>query len=244
MAAQFTDGVTDVMGIFLLMSSLAMLTVILVTLVYVFSFNAAGTSLTIDTGLAVTAFVASRLWIASMLPMVAFYNIAGGAAASAIAAADIHGRAPDSVGGMVFSLTGALLGAVSLSGSLTAWGKLKGLIKSSFRPWDWKAFSLIPGMAALGYIAVTAQGQVDGPTATPDVIYWISGCGLLLGALITLRISRIQVPAAIYFFNVLCCVAISLGGFALRSPTLICAGILVGGIRLVLNLMMVHPAAT
>jgi len=181
-----------------------------------------------------------------MLQMVALYNIVGGAATGAIAVSEMYGNKADEISGVVVSMIGALLGAVSMSGSLIAWIKLSGFIKSPLRPWGRNAFSLRFVMAALtmgGYFVFTTQGRADGPIAMPESTYWLFGCGLLVGALITLPIRSVQMPAALYFYNILTCAVISLEGLALRCPKLIYAGMLVGGVRLIITLMMMRPSA-
>src|SRR5665213_498142 len=92
MIPQFTSGTTDLMAIFVLMSGLGMLILILASLLYVFSVTWAGTSFTVDACLAVFAFVVSKLWMTSMLRMVALCNGIGGGAAGAFAAMELFGN--------------------------------------------------------------------------------------------------------------------------------------------------------
>jgi len=69
----------------------------------------------------------------SMPQMVALYNGMGGGAAGAIAAVELFGNKTQGVTQMVVTLIGALIGAVSLSGSLIAWAKLDGVINHPLR---------------------------------------------------------------------------------------------------------------
>ena len=74
-----------------------------------------------------------RVAMTNMPQMIALYNGMGGGAAAAIAAVelfagDVHGTAVLTLG-----VLGGIIGAVSFSGSLIAFGKLQGLIKRSFR---------------------------------------------------------------------------------------------------------------
>ena len=66
--------------------------------------------------------------------MIALYNGMGGGAAAAIAAVELY-RGEPMTARRVDSLAviGGLIGAVSFSGSLIAFGKLQGLIKRSYR---------------------------------------------------------------------------------------------------------------
>lgn len=238
-----TTSATDLMALSVLMSGMAFLIVILATLVYGFSFNAAGISFAVDTVFAAISFIVSKLWMASTLQMVALYSCVGGGAASAIAAVEMLGNKAEGVAGLALTLIGALIGAASLSGSVIAWTKLNGISKRHTRFWDRQAFSLVVTvtvLAVMGYIGVTAQGGAGRLIATPGLIYGLLGCGLLLGALITLPMDREHMPAAIYFYNAFTGLAIGLEGLALSNPTLIIVGMLVCAARLLLTLMMVR----
>src|ERR1035437_3447376 len=137
--------------------------------------------------------------MASMLQMVALYNGVGGGAASAIAAAEMIGNKAEGVTDLVLILTGALMGTLSLSGSLIAWARLDGIIERPLKVWGQLAFSLMvtaTALAVIGYIVFMAQGGAARLIPTPaELIYWLLGCGLLLGALITLPICQGQMPA-------------------------------------------------
>src|ERR1700679_3908043 len=111
MITPFTTGATGLMAISLLMSGLAMLIVILASLFYVVSINSAGTSLAIETFLAVFAFVVSKLWMTSLLQMVALYNGIGGLRAGTLAVTELSGNKADGVARLVVTLIGALIGA-------------------------------------------------------------------------------------------------------------------------------------
>ena len=69
----------------------------------------------------------------AMPQMVALYNGMGGGAAGAIAAVALLGGRAQGVTQLGVTLLGALIGAVSLSGSLIAWAKLDGVIKNPLR---------------------------------------------------------------------------------------------------------------
>ena len=77
----------------------------------------------------------------SMPQMVAIYNGMGGGAAGAIAAVELFGDKADGVTQLAVTLIGALIGAVSLSGSLIAWAKLDGVIKKPLRVRGQQAFN-------------------------------------------------------------------------------------------------------
>jgi hypothetical protein len=83
------------------------------------------------------------------------------------------------------TLIGALIGAVSLSGSLIAWAKLDGLSKSRCGFMGQQAFNGLVMLATLavgGYIVfVGAERRHSTPIAMPDLIGLFFGCALVFG---------------------------------------------------------------
>ena len=74
-----------------------------------------------------------KVAMTAMPQMVALYNGMGGGAAGAIAAVELFGSKAHGVTQLIVTLVGALIGAVSLSGSLIAWAKLDGVLKKPLR---------------------------------------------------------------------------------------------------------------
>lgn len=237
----FTIGATDLMTIFLLLSGLGMLIVFLASSIYVVSVNTAGLSYAVDTGIAVFIFVVSKLWMSSMLQMTALYNGIGGAAAGAFAAMELAGNGAEGGTRLGVMLIGALIGVVSLSASLVAWAKLTGLIDRPLRVRGQKAFSIVIMVTALAvgsYIVCTGQDGADRLGGTLWPVYVLFGCGLIFGALMTLRMRGAQMPVMISIYNVVTGLAVGLEGFVLRSPALMIAGVAVSTARMVLTLQM------
>ena len=69
-----------------------------------------------------------HLWVNIGLAIVAL--ALGGGAAGAIAAVELFGAKTNGLTALAVTLLGAVIGAVSLSGSLIAWAKLDGVIRS------------------------------------------------------------------------------------------------------------------
>src|SRR5690606_7945045 len=71
-----------------------------------------------------------RVAMTDMPQMVALYNGMGGGSAAAIGAVELlrfsGAGAPPPIGVLVLGIVGALIGSVSLSGSIIAWAKLDG----------------------------------------------------------------------------------------------------------------------
>ncbi|HVW69686.1 MAG TPA: NAD(P)(+) transhydrogenase (Re/Si-specific) subunit beta, partial [Steroidobacteraceae bacterium] len=79
-------------------------------------------------GLVLAWWSGKRVAITDMPQMIALYNGMGGGAAAAIAAVELYRGEMDSYASSTLAVVGGIIGAVSFSGSLIAFGKLQGLI--------------------------------------------------------------------------------------------------------------------
>lgn len=248
MLPQFTSGVTSLMAFSLFMSGLAMAVIVIVTAFYILVRGTVVVCFMADAGVGAISSVLSKVWMVAILPMVALYSGVGGGAASTFAAVQVMGNKAEGATDLVLILSGALIGAASLSGSVIAWTRIGGIIEGPLKVWGRLAFSSLvttAALAVLGYIVFTSQGDADRLSATLGwSVYWLCGCGLLLGVLITLPICQEQMPVVIYLFNAFTGVAVALEGVVLQSPTLIIAGMLVGTLRMLLTLAMARLPVT
>jgi NAD(P) transhydrogenase subunit beta len=236
-------GATDLMAVFLVMSGLVMLIVILTSLFFVASFTISGTSFMVDTGLAILGFLLRKVWMASLLQILALYNCIGGGAACVIGVLVILGNAADGANHLPETLIGALIGSISVSGSLIAWAKLDRLDKQQMHKWDQQAISVVVVamiLAIAGYIVLTTQRGGDPLIVTPELVFGLLGCSLLFGALIPLLMRTEHMPIVISAHNALAGFAIGLEGVAIQSPTLMIAGIIVGTGRAIMTLLMMN----
>jgi len=243
MISHFTVSATGLMAAFLGMSGLAMLVTLLATSLFVAGMNLAGTSPMFGAGRAFISFLLDKLWMVSLLSMLAIYNGIGGAAASVIATAGMFGGRIAGAPQLVAALIVALVGAVSLSGSLIAWAKINGLIKEPLSNWDRQAFNAVViaiVLATGGYVALAANGGANLSMATPELIYWLLGSALLFGALMTLSFSQAQMPILLSLYNGCTGLAIGLEGLILQDQPLLIAGIALGTARLLVTLLMVE----
>ncbi len=176
----------------------------------------------------------------AMPQMVAIYNGMGGGAAGAIAAVELFGgKAQGTTLGV--TLLGALIGAVSLSGSLIAWAKLDGVIQKPVRVRGQQAFNallLLATVAVGAYIALATAVPAAMVPAMPAAIYLFFGCAIVLGVLMTLPIGGADMPVVISIFNALTGLAVGLEGFVLQNPALMIAGMVVGAAGMLLTLLM------
>src|SRR5580692_7245782 len=123
-------------------AGIGMLVAVAASFLYAFDVSpAAQPYVIVNIGLAVVALMlgGGLAWwsgktvaMTAMPQMVALYNGMGGGAAGAIAAVELFGNKANGVTGLIVTLIGALIGAVSLSGSIIAWAKLQGVLKKPF----------------------------------------------------------------------------------------------------------------
>ena len=246
---RMSSPVTAPSGIFV--AGLGMLVAILASFLYVFSVSAAARPhLAVNVGLALVALALGggvawwsgrKVALTAMPQMVALYNGMGGGAAGAIAAVELFGNKAQGLAQLVVTLLGALIGAVSLSGSVIAWAKLDGVIEKPLRVTGQQAFNGLVMLATLvlgAYIVFVAQSGVAPLLPMPQLITLFFGCALVFGVLMTLPIGGADMPVVISIYNALTGLAVGFEGFVLQNPALMIAGMVVGAAGTLLTLLM------
>ena len=140
---------------------------------------------------------------------------------------------------LVVTLIGALIGSVSLSGSIIAWAKLDGVIKEPLRVRGQQAqhAGLLATIAVGGYLAFAILAGGDSMLPIPGLIGIFFGCALLFGILMTLPIGGADMPVVISIYNALTGLAVGLQGFAAPKPGRE-GGMVVGAAGMLLTLLM------
>ena len=176
-----------------------------------------------------------RVPMTAMPQMVALYNGMGGGAAAAIACEElIRGRSLANAPA-VLAVIGAIIGAVSFSGSLIAFAKLQGLINKSLR------YGAQQVVNALVFIATLALGgwivALHGAAPSSVVIAFFA-LSLLFGVLVTLPIGGADMPVVISLYNACTGLAVAFEGFVLGNAAMIIAGMVVGAAGTLLTQLM------
>ena len=187
----------------------------------------------IGVGSAIAWVTGKRVAMTDMPQMIALYNGMGGGAAAAIGAVELFsGEVHDPVA-LTLAVVGSVIGCVSFSGSLIAFGKLQGLIKKSYRFSGQQFFNvlLVLGIAASG-VMVAMGGASTAVTAT------LFGLALLLGLTMTLPIGGADMPVVISLYNALTGLAVAFEGFVLNNAAMIIAGTVVGSAGTLLTQLM------
>jgi NAD(P) transhydrogenase subunit beta len=246
---RMSSPVTAPSGIFV--AGLGMLAAVLASFLYVFDVSgAARPFLLVNAGLGLAALIAGggvAWWAGKTVPMtampqmVAIYNGMGGGAAGAIAAVELFGARMPAASQLVVTLLGALIGAISLSGSLIAWAKLQDIITRPLRVSGQQYFNflfLIATCVVGGYIVYLSHGGTLHLLAMPQVITLFFACALVYGILMTLPIGGADMPVVISIYNAATGLAVALEGYVLENPALMIAGMVVGAAGTLLTLLM------
>jgi len=192
----------------------------------------------IAVGSSVAYISAKRVEMTDMPQMIAIYNGMGGGAAAAIAAVELvklaSGKIELEPTIQVLAVLGALIGAVSFSGSAIAFAKLQGLMRKTFR---------LPmhGIVNLSlFIATLAAGVMLGFGFEVNGVLVLSFfvMALLLGVLLTLPIGGADMPVVISLFNAFTGLAVAFEGFVLNNAAMIIAGTVVGSAGTLLTQLM------
>ena len=175
-----------------------------------------------------------RVAMTNMPQMIALYNGFGGGAAAAIAAVELYrGEAMSPTMGTL-AVSGGLIGAVSFSGSLIAFGKLQGLVKKSWRFGGQQLLNIVILLAALVVGAMVASGHF----ADPFHVSLFFVLALVFGVFMTLPIGGADMPVVISLYNALTGLAVAFEGFVLGNAAMIIAGTVVGSAGTLLTQLM------
>lgn len=176
-----------------------------------------------------------KVAMTGMPQMVALYNGMGGGAAGAIGAVELFEAAsgtelPFSV--VVLALAGALIGAVSFSGSLVAFAKLQGWMDKAFHfPKQQMVNLLVFGLTVAVGIVLLFQ-------LPPSLIVLFFVLALAFGVMMTLPIGGADMPVVISLYNALTGLAVAFEGFVLQNEAMIIAGTVVGAAGTLLTQLM------
>lgn len=188
------------------------------------------------------AWSARRVQMTAMPQMVALFNGLGGGAVALVALVEyphlFHAVRDPNAMPQAVSLTTTVLslviGSISFTGSLIAYGKLQEVL--SGRPIVWPGQKVLNFALFVGAVVVMAflltGGQADA------LFYGLLGVALILGVTLVLPIGGADMPVVISLLNSFTGCAAGLAGFVLGNTALLIGGGLVGASGLILTLDM------
>ena len=183
--------------------------------------------------------MAQTIQMTAMPQLVALFNGFGGGASLCVAAAALVSALPDGRGApvslqmVVASSVSALVGSVTLLGSLMAFAKLQGIIRKALQ---FKGLQVINGLLLIASV-VFAGLLVN----TPSNLVWLwslLAVSALFGVLLVAPIGGADMPVVIAVLNSYSGIAACATGFVLTNNVLIISGSLVGASGMILTRVM------
>ncbi len=184
--------------------------------------------------------MAQMVPMTAMPQMVAVFNGFGGAASALVAIADylelVKGHEGIEVAHGVSIMAGVLIGSVTFTGSMIAYGKLQGFVTEkpvTYPLQKTSNFILLIAMLAAGtWLSLTPPAGQEG------IFYFLIAASLVLGVLVVIPIGGADMPVVIALLNSYSGLAASAAGFVLENMSLIISGALVGASGLILTGIM------
>ncbi|RZA10304.1 MAG: NAD(P)(+) transhydrogenase (Re/Si-specific) subunit beta, partial [Lysobacteraceae bacterium] len=133
---------------------------------------------------------------------------------------------------LALAVVGALIGAVSLTGSVIAWAKLDGRMDKRYTFAGQQWFNAAVAVAAVACGAMALQ-----TLAMPWIVAFFV-LALALGVLMTLPIGGADMPVVISLYNAFTGLAVAFEGYVLGNEALIVAGMMVGAAGILLTRLM------
>ena len=179
-------------------------------------------------------YVAMRAAMTQMPEMVALLHGFGGLASVFVDWSAYHNHTPNNNIVITAIYLSILVGGITFTGSLIAWGKLSERLPG-------KAI-LFPGQQmintlALAMVVLLAVPFFMNPGYYP-VFLWILGLSLLLGVLVVIPIGGADMPVVISVLNSYSGIVACTTGFVINNVLLIVVGALVGANGIILSFIM------
>lgn len=188
-------------------------------------------------GTVVGYLMAMRVKMTAMPQMVSFFNGMGGACAAIISIVELHSHdhSQASPWYMLIIYLGLIIGTVSFSGSVIAYGKLDEKIKDI----NSKALTYINLLLLALVFGVLGVTVFNPAVISPDMALWLLlGLSTLYGVLFVMPIGGADMPVVISLLNSFTGMAAAFGGFMYNNPVMLTGGILVGSAGTILTVLM------
>jgi NAD(P) transhydrogenase subunit beta len=186
-------------------------------------------------GAVIGAFAARLVAMTQMPEMVALFNGFGGIASLLVGWEAYHSNPLGDTFTMVTIFLSILIGGVTFSGSLIAFGKLSEIIGG--KPALFAAQKIL-NVFILVAIVVAGVFFIMSPSTNYDVLIGIILLSLVLGVLVVIPIGGADMPVVISLLNSYSGLAACAAGFVIQNNILIVAGALVGASGIILTNIM------
>lgn len=178
---------------------------------------------------------ARRVKMTAMPEMVSIFNGMGGLCAALISIVEYgHSEQDHSVMHVLSILAGMVIGCVSFTGSMIAYGKLSGKIKDRAFPGQ-HIFNLLIVFAILALVVLVINGDGKAPAF---IFFAILGLSVCYGVMFVLPIGGADMPVVISLLNSFTGIATACAGFLYHNQVMLTGGILVGSAGAILTILM------
>jgi NAD(P) transhydrogenase subunit beta len=185
-------------------------------------------------GALIGAFAAQRVAMTGMPEMVALFNGSGGLASLLVGWAALYNTGNSTFINFTILLS-ILIGGVTFSGSLIAWGKLAEVMTS--RAIVFGAQRIVNALILAALVVCGVLFCLD-PALDSPFLYAVIGLSLLFGVMAVIPIGGADMPVVISLLNSYSGLAACAAGFAIHNNILIVAGSLVGAAGIILTNIM------
>ena len=177
--------------------------------------------------------VAKKVAMTKMPELVSIFNGMGGASAALIALIEFHHYQGQTLS-IVTILAGLIIGSISFSGSMIAWGKLNGTLNKPIRIPKYNIINNLFFIALVAFAGFIAYLGIDSQL----YLYILFVGALAYGVLFVLPIGGADMPVVISLLNSFTGLAAALGGFLYGNMVMLTGGILVGSAGTILTFAM------
>ena len=177
--------------------------------------------------------IAIKVEMTKMPELVSLFNGFGGASAALIGLVEYGKNTSDTLQATTI-VSGIIIGAITFSGSLIAWGKLNGSLKSVVKI---PQYNIINNLLFIGIIAFAAFMVATG-VDSQILLYVLLFGGLIYGILFVLPIGGADMPVVISLLNSLTGIAAAITGILYNNMVMLVGGILVGSAGIILTVAM------
>ncbi len=222
-----------------LISALGMLVAVVVTLLDQSVTNFQWIFLAMFLGAFIGAIAALKIEMTSMPEMVAIFNGFGGIASLLVGSSEHILSSTDSLGILIPIFLTVVIGGLTFTGSIIAYGKLSGRMNGNpilYKGQQWINGLLVLLLLFFGFEMIVNQGLVF--TLNWQVLTAIICLSFLLGILLVIPIGGGDMPVVIALLNSYSGLAACAAGFVIQNNVLIVAGALVGASGLILTNIM------
>jgi NAD(P) transhydrogenase subunit beta len=185
---------------------------------------------------AVIGALAARLVAMTQMPeMVALFNGFGGIASLLVGWRAYHTQPDSAMLTIVTIFLSVLIGGVTFSGSVVAWGKLSEII--SGKPVLFIGQKIVNGLIVVAILAAGIVYSIN-PVESYPIFIAVIILSLILGVMAVIPIGGADMPVVISLLNSYSGLAACAAGFVIQNNILIVAGALVGASGIILTNIM------